>query len=174
MNTVWADRIGLHDALTNVDDLRAFLISVDMDTGTTVTLKRVADFRRLRDALRRIAMTVAGVNSEHARSAPAEAEAVDAINATLDATPPWRLRRTAAGWELERAEGDAVDAALACLARQGAELVADVARPLRACRAPGCVLFFVRDHPRREWCSVMCGNRVRAARHYRRLRAARP
>ena len=68
MNTVWADRIGLHDALTNVDDLRAFLISVDMGTGTTVTLKRVANFRRLRDALRRVAMTVAGVNSEHARA----------------------------------------------------------------------------------------------------------
>lgn len=41
---------------------------------------------------------------------------------------------------------------------------------LRACYAPGCVLYFVKDHPRREWCSAACGNRARAARHYRRHR----
>ena len=41
---------------------------------------------------------------------------------------------------------------------------------LRACHAPGCVLYFVKSHPRREWCSVACGNRVRAARHYQRAR----
>jgi hypothetical protein len=41
---------------------------------------------------------------------------------------------------------------------------------LRACQAPGCVLYFVKDHPRREWCSTACGNRARAARHYRRHR----
>jgi predicted RNA-binding Zn ribbon-like protein len=35
---------------------------------------------------------------------------------------------------------------------------------LRACGAPGCVLMFVKDHPRREWCSVACGNRARQAR----------
>ncbi len=41
---------------------------------------------------------------------------------------------------------------------------------LRACLAPGCVLYFVKDHPRRAWCSTGCGNRVRAARHYARRR----
>jgi len=30
----------------------------------------------------------------------------------------------------------------------------------------------VKNHPRREWCSAACGNRVRAARHYRRHRKA--
>jgi predicted RNA-binding Zn ribbon-like protein len=39
---------------------------------------------------------------------------------------------------------------------------------LRACHAPGCVLYFVKQHPRREWCSAGCGNRARVARHYRR------
>jgi predicted RNA-binding Zn ribbon-like protein len=174
MNTVWADRTGLHDALTDVDDLRAFLDSVGMHTGSAVTLGRVASFRRLRDALRRLAATVTG-DDEQASTGLAESEAVDVVNAALAATPPRQLRRrTATAWELEPAEADAVDAALASLAQEGAELVADAARPLRACRAPGCVLFFVRAHPRREWCSVMCGNRVRAARRYSRLRAARP
>jgi predicted RNA-binding Zn ribbon-like protein len=41
---------------------------------------------------------------------------------------------------------------------------------LCACYAPGCVLYLVKDHPRREWCSTACGNRVRAARHYQRHR----
>nr|WP_137969774.1 CGNR zinc finger domain-containing protein [Streptomyces antimycoticus] len=33
---------------------------------------------------------------------------------------------------------------------------------------PNCLLFFVKHHARREWCSPACGNRVRVARHYRR------
>ncbi|MGW5970817.1 CGNR zinc finger domain-containing protein [Streptomyces sp. NPDC055186] len=39
---------------------------------------------------------------------------------------------------------------------------------LRACPAPGCVLYFVQTHPRRTWCTPGCGNRVRVARHTRR------
>jgi predicted RNA-binding Zn ribbon-like protein len=41
---------------------------------------------------------------------------------------------------------------------------------LRACSAPGCVLLFLKDHPRRGWCSAACGNRARQARHYARTR----
>jgi predicted RNA-binding Zn ribbon-like protein len=41
---------------------------------------------------------------------------------------------------------------------------------LRVCEGPDCGLYFVKNHPRREWCSPACGNRVRAARHYRRHR----
>jgi predicted RNA-binding Zn ribbon-like protein len=43
---------------------------------------------------------------------------------------------------------------------------------LRACAAPGCVRLLLKDHPRREWCSTRCGDRVRAARYYRRRKAA--
>ena len=42
------------------------------------------------------------------------------------------------------------------------------ARDLRLCGAPGCVLAFLKDHPRRAWCSTACGNRARQARHYAR------
>jgi predicted RNA-binding Zn ribbon-like protein len=45
---------------------------------------------------------------------------------------------------------------------------------LRACGAPGCVLLFLKDHARREWCSNACGNRARQARHYHRTRRQRP
>ena len=56
-----------------------------------------------------------------------------------------------------------------------ASAAAEYARPerrsrLRACQAPGCILFFEKTHPRREWCSPACGNRVRVARHARSAR----
>ncbi|MEU9983261.1 ABATE domain-containing protein [Streptomyces sp. NPDC050856] len=44
------------------------------------------------------------------------------------------------------------------------------AERLRACAAPGCILYFVKSHARREWCTAGCGNRVRVARHSRRAR----
>ncbi|WP_440101770.1 CGNR zinc finger domain-containing protein [Streptosporangium sp. H16] len=43
---------------------------------------------------------------------------------------------------------------------------------LRACTAPRCVRYFVKKHGRQEWCKPSCGNRARAARHYRRHSAA--
>ena len=45
---------------------------------------------------------------------------------------------------------------------------------LRTCGAPGCVLMFLKDHPRREWCCNSCGNRARQARHYHRTRRPDP
>ncbi|WP_033431378.1 CGNR zinc finger domain-containing protein [Saccharothrix syringae] len=41
---------------------------------------------------------------------------------------------------------------------------------LRACPAPRCVRYFVKDHPRQEWCKPSCGNRARVSRHYHRAR----
>lgn len=39
---------------------------------------------------------------------------------------------------------------------------------LRACGAPGCLRLMLKDHPRRQWCSTRCGDRVRASRYYHR------
>ncbi|MFF9809897.1 CGNR zinc finger domain-containing protein [Streptomyces coeruleorubidus] len=41
---------------------------------------------------------------------------------------------------------------------------------LRACHAPRCVRYFLKDHPRQEWCKPSCGNRARVARHHQRHR----
>ena len=61
--------------------------------------------------------------------------------------------------------------ALSDIARDAVRLLAaQDPDSLRSCAAPGCVLYFVRRHPRRTWCSDSCGNRVRAARHYARTR----
>lgn len=60
---------------------------------------------------------------------------------------------------------------LASIAQQSIGLLTgEDQRRLRACRAPGCVQYFVKDRLRPEWCSSSCGNRARAARHYRRHR----
>jgi len=67
--------------------------------------------------------------------------------------------------------GAAEDVLLAAFAADAIELVTGRRRvALRACGAPGCVLMFVKQHPRREWCSAACGNRARQARHYARTR----
>lgn len=43
---------------------------------------------------------------------------------------------------------------------------------LRACHAPRCVRYFLKEHPRQEWCKPSCGNRARVARHHQRQRRA--
>jgi predicted RNA-binding Zn ribbon-like protein len=74
---------------------------------------------------------------------------------------------------VRRTEAGTGPAALAAIARDAIDLIGTGARraTLRACDGPGCVQFFVKDHPRREWCGPACGNRARAARHYRKARA---
>jgi predicted RNA-binding Zn ribbon-like protein len=73
-----------------------------------------------------------------------------------------------------RARGSLIMAGIAQVAAGIVELLSGSgADSLRACHAPGCVLYFVKTHPRREWCSVSCGNRARAARHYEKVRSAR-
>ncbi|WP_052850555.1 CGNR zinc finger domain-containing protein [Streptomyces avicenniae] len=62
---------------------------------------------------------------------------------------------------------------LAALARAAIDFLAGPEREkLRACTAPRCVRYFVKEHGRQEWCKPSCGNRARAARHYRRVRDA--
>jgi predicted RNA-binding Zn ribbon-like protein len=67
-------------------------------------------------------------------------------------------------------EATDVQRALAAIAQDAIALVCDHRDDLIACGAPGCVRLLLRDHPRRQWCSTRCGDRVRAARHYRRSR----
>jgi predicted RNA-binding Zn ribbon-like protein len=176
MNTVWADRHGRHDALADASALRHFLRIIGADgvgARATVTVDQVAEARRLRDALRRLGAAVTEDDRPAAATGLSERAATDTVNRFLVVAPAETLRRSRDGWVLRAAVDSPVNAALTALAREGAGLVADPSRPLDACRAPGCVLYFVRDHPRREWCGVTCGNRVRAARHYARTRAAR-
>ncbi|MDO3705084.1 ABATE domain-containing protein [Micromonospora sp. C28SCA-DRY-2] len=60
----------------------------------------------------------------------------------------------------------------AALARAAVDFLAGPEREqLRACPAPRCVRYFVREHARQQWCKPSCGNRARVARHYQRQQA---
>lgn len=74
----------------------------------------------------------------------------------------------------EPTPGDPADQVLAALARAAIELLGGPERELlRACPAPRCVRYFLKEHPRQEWCKPSCGNRARVARHYERSRQGR-
>jgi predicted RNA-binding Zn ribbon-like protein len=172
MNSVWADRGGVHDELRTEADLAVVLDCLDLVPEAGTSPEDVERARQLRDALRRLAAAVTEDTRARADTGLSEQVAVQRVNAALRGAGTEQLEPGDGDWHL-RAEVTSVRHALAELARQGGRLVSDPARPLRACGAPGCVLYFVHNHPRREWCSPECGNRARAARHYARARERR-
>ncbi len=172
MNTIWADRAGVHDDLRTTSDLADWLVAISAtERPVRVTRDDLARARRLRDALRRIA---AQCTNDTAASAVEDIDvAIAEINSLIAARPPTpRLALRHGQLIADTATvGPPVTTALTGLAGEAIELFTRADSPqLRACRAPGCVLYFLKDHPRREWCSTTCGNRARAARHYRRHR----
>ncbi|MGH4031422.1 CGNR zinc finger domain-containing protein [Actinomycetota bacterium Odt1-20B] len=71
------------------------------------------------------------------------------------------------------AQAPAPDLLTAALARAALAFLAGPDLPrLRACHAPRCVRYFLKEHPRQEWCKPSCGNRARVARHHQRHRDA--
>jgi predicted RNA-binding Zn ribbon-like protein len=174
MNTVWADRHGVHDDLTSVDRLRHWFARTGLAGAAQLGPEDLAAFRRLRDATRRIAAHVTDDDRPAALADDLDA-ALAALNAdTATCAPALVLDvagRPVLRWHPGPREADRSRAELALAAAQllgGAE-----AGLLRACHGPGCVLYFRKDHPRRGWCSAGCGNRARVARHYERHRPRR-
>ncbi len=176
MNTIWADRHDVHDDLTTPADLAAWLDATGIVDGHVVpTARDVARARRLRDACRALAAHVTADPRTRAGAGADVDRAIADVNSTaaMPAPAAGLVRR---GDELTRqiaAPRRPVAAALTAIAQEAVDRFSDsTLPPLRACLAPGCVLYFVKEHPRREWCSTMCANRVRAARHYRRQRGS--
>jgi predicted RNA-binding Zn ribbon-like protein len=144
MGTIWADTDGLHDDLDTPFGLDAWMDAVGIHHDTRPAAASRAD----------VAWSVDVLNAAAARLPAAQLRIEN--NAFRRATP-----------------NPAVPAALAGVATEAVDLFGGTdADKLRACQAPGCVLYFVKTHPRREWCSIACGNRARAARHYHRRRQA--
>lgn len=176
MNTVWADTGGLHDALTDPTALRDWLADVteyDRRELGRPSRRDVNDALLLRNSLRRVAAFCTADNRPTAQS-PIEnvSRAIEVINVLAADRPRTELALEGGALSAVTAQlTSPTRSALAVLAHQGIELLAgpDVIN-LRPCYAPHCVLYFVKSNPRREWCSEMCGNRVRAARHYERTR----
>jgi predicted RNA-binding Zn ribbon-like protein len=174
-NTLYAVRGRLHDGLETAEGVRAWLAALaDRLPGgaRTISAARHGDLRAMRDAVRAaLAATLDGQ--------PPPAEALEALNAAAARAPASRHAVLDADGRLRAADrhhgADAVDIALASFATDAIELLTGPEREhLRACRAPGCVLLFLQDHPRRTWCSATCGNRARQARHYERAKRTAP
>lgn len=172
-NTRYAVRGEPRDGLLTTEHLGAWLrdsrarFRTPLGDGdlldTTETELTIA--RQLRDAVHELLTAVVDDTDPPER-------AVEVVNRVARSVPRWPQLR----WgELPRIEsgtrGRPVAAALAEVAEATVDLFASPHRDLvRACHAPGCVLFFLKDHPRRTWCSEGCGNRARVARfHARRL-----
>jgi predicted RNA-binding Zn ribbon-like protein len=173
VNTRFAQRGVPVDGLTTRQDLVAWLAAhsgqFEADVDTDAAAGRLDEVRALRDTLRELfAAVVAGKQPAEAAIATLNRLSRQAPTALrLDWPPAYRPSVT-----LQPATADPGVVVLAELARAGIRLLGGPDRQLlRACHAPGCVLFFVKHHPRREWCSEACGNRARAARHYHRHRS---
>jgi predicted RNA-binding Zn ribbon-like protein len=173
MSTIWADVDGIHDDLRTPRDIDAWLDAVGVDrAGTRATAAEFTLARGLRDAARGLASFV---TADSGQAVAAVGDALAKVNALAAQAPaPALVLRAGCLERGSQAHGSPVTAALARVAEDAIGLLGgDEAAKLRACPAPTCVLYFVKTHPRREWCSVACGNRVRAARHYQRVRAVR-
>jgi predicted RNA-binding Zn ribbon-like protein len=173
MATVWADSDGPHDDLAGPSDVDDWLDAIGVDRrGAATSRSELSHARELRDSLRRLAAHVTG--DDRPTASRDLAQAIATVNAAAAEVPAPRLRLAGETVTLTtESAGPTVRAALAAVAVEAQHLLAHGSETLRACHAPGCVLYFVRTHHRREWCSVACGNRARAARHYRAIREAR-
>ncbi|MFI6503820.1 CGNR zinc finger domain-containing protein [Nonomuraea typhae] len=144
-------------------EMRPYLeIHLDEEALESVGEREAAAARRARDAVRAL-MAAAGPAGEHVR----------ALNEAARSAPRWHELTWGDPPSAEmRTSGPPVPAALAEVAGHAVLLLSGPDRELvRPCGAPGCVQFFLKEHPRREWCSPGCGNRVRVARHYARTKA---
>ncbi len=178
-NTIFVSRGKNLDALADADELATWIGRVapqlavarsnDWPDALSTDDSDVERFHRLRDAVRSLATDLTD------GGAP-QTEAIEALNAAA-AVAPQRARLTLSDDETPRkevvADAPAMRILLSAFAEDAIDLFGGDRRGmLRSCQAPNCPLFFLKDHARREWCGPTCGNRVRAARAYRKRVAA--
>jgi predicted RNA-binding Zn ribbon-like protein len=174
VNTQFAQSGQCRDALATPDDLDAWLqANAELFPGPThapaSSGTELEQFRALRDALRALCGAVAeGTPPPHA--------ALQVLNDLSAQAPQFaRLEWLEGAPHVTMVDVTLVGATpLAIVARAAIQLLAGPDRErISACRGPGCVLFFLKERRRRDWCSATCGNRARVARHYRRHRPSR-
>ena len=200
LNTLGDERYGEPGSAADERGLRAWLAGVgdrELGAADTALFRSVpADgeeldlvgLRRLRDALRAVAARVAGATPTVAAAPDLDPdEALGVLNEVAGGARWWfelgwpdggRGGATEApdggahsgGILVRRCSATGSAALLGRLAEDGAHVFSG---ELLACVAPACWRYFVRSDPRRQWCSTLCGNRARVARHYARHQAAR-
>ncbi len=165
-NTVMVVREGeAVDLLREPADLGRWLAAEgDRVTGFAVDVEEdLAAVHALRDGVR--ALLAASAAGERLPAA-----SVELVNDACAASPiaPWLAVDRHGAARVEVAQGGGITGLRAAIARSAIELLAETpAGELRVCRAPSCGMFYLGT---RRWCCSACGNRARAARHYRRHR----
>jgi predicted RNA-binding Zn ribbon-like protein len=183
-NTVWIDRHGVHDSFADETYVQGWVKAIGEQSELTTESHRTDELSgdaverlvSLRDAVRRLAAEHTNDPRTLGQSpVPDLSTATSIVNAASTATSVWpELRPNDRGLtRRDRWAGESyADALITLIARQTIDLVTGPQwRQLRPCTAPGCAYYFVKDHFRREWCSAVCGNRARVARHARRQRS---
>ena len=136
--------------------------------GAAIPDEDLDRMRQLRSAIR-AAFTARAVGRRPPRSAMTM---INVAAALVPSTP--RLRWSDDGPVQVRVWSEnarSTEIALADIAGNAiSTLVGGLGDRLRLCEAQGCNRMFIADHRRRRWCSRRCGDRVRVARHYRKLK----
>jgi predicted RNA-binding Zn ribbon-like protein len=175
VNTLFTDGGRPMDALTTPAALARWLQANADRIDTTPPRKLGApDVERTRE----LRMVIRALLAAVVDGDPAPAATVKRLNQLAALTSFTRRLDWPAGAtpkaQLALSGADRVDALLALLAQDAIDVLGGSgAGRLRRCEAPGCICYYLKDHPRREWCSPTCGNRVRVARHYKRTHQTR-
>lgn len=174
LSTLRHDGDELVDHLTDPRYFRAWLRDHLHPDVPRLTDPALAELVRFRDQLR--VLFTAVVDDQ-----PAPQPVLAAVNDAATRAPVTLVARQAADGRLridripQPQTTDALTQVRGELARAALALLTDELRhQLRLCRAPRCVLFFLKQHPRQQWCSPSCGNRARVARHAARHRHPLP
>lgn len=170
-NTLYASQGVVLDGLAHPGSAAAWLKALGdrLPAGGTGAGPTPEELTALRDVVRDV------LHAAIDDRAPSRASVVALNRASARAphSPAARWRRDAHPLATTRFHSARrADIVIGAIAADTLDLVTGPRRnELRLCGAPGCVLIFEKDHPRRAWCSAACGNRARQARHYRRTRA---
>ncbi|GAA3770960.1 CGNR zinc finger domain-containing protein [Streptomyces coacervatus] len=149
-----------------VPDAAAFL-------ADDATLTAVRDLRAAVRTLFARAVRPAEPSPADATRLLSVSEAVARLNAAAARTPTVPVLHWPEDAEpaVRRKAADDAHELTATLAHAAIAFLAGPDRQrLRACHAPRCVRYFLKEHPRQEWCKPSCGNRARVARHHDRHR----
>jgi predicted RNA-binding Zn ribbon-like protein len=169
-NTVMVVRQGEEvDLLATPEDLRRWLEAERSRLGDcSFAVRHFDEIRAFRNAVRSLLVA----SAEGATPQGDAVERVNAASAAAPVAPQLELGRGGRFQTVERAcEGDRLAQLLGILARSAIALLTGAERDrLRVCRAPSCGMVYLGE---RRWCCAACGNRARAARHYRRTRTHR-
>ncbi|MFE7316909.1 ABATE domain-containing protein [Streptomyces sp. NPDC057555] len=176
---------GVADDLADTTGLTAWIrdradaLDCAADGPPTADEALLTTVRELRDAVRALfarAVRPGPPSPADAHRLLPEDQALARLNAAAARVPTaphltWEPDAPPVLRDLPTATAPAADRLTAALARAALAFLGGPDRDrLRACPAPRCVRYFVKEHARQEWCKPSCGNRARVARHHRRRR----